>query len=757
MPSSQGRHSADDVLRATAQAASPPHAPARRAAWLVLAAIAVVLGSAGWIASLHIAAAHDDARARSLSKLDGQLADLQLLHWRGVAGDLEPQASLVRETLQWRKFRARADRTVPGLDTGGIEGLLAQTASDNAIPHRSVSEVRMSGRPLLDRLKTLSAAVDAETREAAQHAGATRARAWRLTALTGALAFGILSLVLIALARTRRAARRAIAAAARAEGERGALQASSRRFHALVRHASEAVIVLDAEGAVTFATPSVEGLLGRAELGGEVLSGFVAPEDAGRLDALVLAARERGDAVAGELAFVHREGRLVHAEVRVADRLSDPDVDGVVVAVRDVSERRRLERQLRRSARRDPLTGLPNRASFEDRLRAVLAEPDPRVAVLLLDVDEFETVNDSLGHTGGDQVLVTCAERLRTAAGDAAVARLGSDEFVVLLEGVAAAEHVERAARELAAAVALPMRIEGAEVPVSLTAGLALAQPGLGAEDLLRCADTALHIAQARGHGELQAYSPAMHAVARRRLELRAALSRAVRSQALELAYQPIVDLAGGEATGVEALVRWTLDGEAVPPSEFIPLAEASGLICELGAWVLERACADVAPLPLRVSVNVSAVQLRSAGFTAHVAGVLARTGLAPERLTLELTESVVVEDVAAVSEVFTALRTLGVRIAVDDFGTGFSSLASLAELPVDALKLDRSFIAAIGEREALVAGVISLADRLGLPIVAEGIETAEQLAALRRLGCGYGQGFHLGRPAPLAAVASPV
>jgi EAL domain-containing protein (putative c-di-GMP-specific phosphodiesterase class I) len=230
-----------------------------------------------------------------------------------------------------------------------------------------------------------------------------------------------------------------------------------------------------------------------------------------------------------------------------------------------------------------------------------------------------------------------------------------------------------------------------------------------------------------------------------------------VRAQTLGLAYQPIVDLASGDATGVEALVRWTLDGEAVPPSEFIPLAEATGLITELGAWVLERACADVAPLPLRVSVNVSAVQLRAAGFTGQVADVLARTGLAPDRLTLELTESVVVDDVAAVSEVFTALRTLGVRIAVDDFGTGFSSLASLAELPVDALKLDRSFIAAMGEREALVAGVISLADRLGLPIVAEGIETAEQLAALRRLGCGYGQGYHLGRPAPLAAVASPV
>jgi EAL domain-containing protein (putative c-di-GMP-specific phosphodiesterase class I) len=362
-------------------------------------------------------------------------------------------------------------------------------------------------------------------------------------------------------------------------------------------------------------------------------------------------------------------------------------------------------------------------------------------------------------------VLALCADRLRAAAGEATVARLGSDEFAVLLEDIAQAEHAERIARELAAAVSLPARIDGAEVPITVTAGLALAAPGLGPEDLLRCADTALHIAQSRGSGELQAYSPSMSANARRRLELRAALTHAVRAGALELAYQPIVDLERGEATGVEALSRWTLaDGALIPPSEFIPLAESSGLIVELGTWVLERACADVAPLrspcgePLRVSVNVSAVQLRAPGFPGQVADALERTGLAPSRLTLELTESVVVDDVQSVTETFAELRTLGVLIAVDDFGTGFSSLASLAELPIDALKLDRSFIAAMddgGPREALVAGVISLADRLGLPIVAEGIETPEQLATLRRLGCAYAQGYHLGRPAPLTALAA--
>jgi diguanylate cyclase (GGDEF)-like protein/PAS domain S-box-containing protein len=771
MPSSQGSHFADDVLRATARAGEPPEprVRVRRSAWLLVAAVAVVLGSAGWICALHAASGREQRRAEALISLDRRLDDLQLLHWRGVAGDLDPQASLVRETLRWRVFRIHAVRVMPALSgrpTDGIEGLLAQTASDVAVPRRSVAQVREAGAPLLARLETLSASIDAEIANAAEHARVSRARAWRLTALTGALALLIVTLLLAAFARTGIAARRAIASAARAEGERGALQASSRRFHALVRHASEAVIVLDAGGAVTFATPSVEGLLGRAELGGHALSAFVAPEDAGRLEALVHAARESGGAVAGEIALVHREGRLVHAEVRVADRLADPDVNGVVLAVRDVSERRRLERQLRRSARRDPLTGLPNRASFEDRVRAALAEPEPRAAVLLLDIDDFETVNDSLGHLGGDQVLITCAARLHLAAGDNLIARLGSDEFAVLLEGVTEAEHAERAARELAAAVSLPTKIDGAEVPVTVTAGLALAAPGLAAEDLLRCADTALHIAQSRGAGELQAYSPTMHANARRRLELRAALAHAVGAGTLELAYQPIVDLGRDEATGVEALLRWTLDGEPIPPSEFIPVAEAGGLIGDLGAWVLERACTAVAPLrtatgaPLNVSVNVSAVQLRASGFTGQVAETLRRTGFEPGRLTLELTESVVVDDVGAVGEVFAALRTLGVRISIDDFGTGFSSLASLADLPIDSLKLDRSFIAAMdqgGSREALVAGVISLAERLGLPIVAEGIETPEQLAVLRRLGCGFGQGYHLGRPAPLAAVASPV
>jgi diguanylate cyclase (GGDEF)-like protein/PAS domain S-box-containing protein len=759
-------------MRAAARAAHSPQrrlrGRRRRSAALLVAAVAVVLGSAAWIVALHRKAGDENDRGVRLVEVDRELHAIQLLQWRGIAGDLEPQIVLVQATVRWRGFRARLERLAPSL-TGkpldGVEGLLAQTMGEIGIPQQSLERARRVGAPLTTRIADVNRLVDVEIHRAEAASRTARARAWRLTGLTGGLALLIVTLLLTAWARTRRDVRRALAAAAHAEGERGALHASSRRFHALVQHASEAVLVIDADGDVSFATPSVDGLLGHADLDGRALAAFVAPEDAGRLEALVVAARESGVPSKGELTLVHRDGHLVHAEVRVADRLGDPDVGGVVLAVRDVSDRRRLERQLRHSAQRDPLTGLPNRASFEDRLRDVLAEDAPRAAVLLLDLDDFETVNDSLGHVGGDRVLVLCADRLRAAAGAATVARLGSDEFAVLLEGVSQPEHAERIARELAAAVSLPARIESADIPITVTAGLALAAPGLGPEDLLRCADTALHIAQSRGSGELQAYSPSMHTNARRRLELRAALTHAVRAGALELAYQPIVDLGRGEATGVEALLRWTLaDGTRIPPAEFIPLAESSGLIVELGAWVLERACADVAPLatpsgePLRVSVNVSAIQLRAPGFPGQVAGALERTGLAPSRLTLELTESVVVDDVVSVSEAFDDLRTLGVLIAVDDFGTGFSSLASLADLPIDALKLDRSFIAAMdggGSREALVAGVISLADRLGLPIVAEGIETAEQLATLRRLGCAFAQGYHLGRPAPLTALAA--
>jgi diguanylate cyclase (GGDEF)-like protein len=484
----------------------------------------------------------------------------------------------------------------------------------------------------------------------------------------------------------------------------------------------------------------------------------VDPLHHGRLDDLLVSARRMPDAAQGHLLLRHAAGHAVDADLRVADRVDDPDVDGIVLTLRDLSEQRELESELRQSALVDSRTGLANRARFERWLHDALGR-GADVVTVLIDLDDFKTINDSLGHPAGDRCLVAYAERLREAVGDSGrIARLGSDEFAVLIEGVTEPDSAEAFARRLTDAVAGAVRLDGTEVPLTASAGVSLSSPSDLAEDVLRGADTAAHAAKARGAGHVVVYTPSMHASAVRRLGLRAALASAVEREELELAYQPIVEVESGATKGLETLLRWrTSEGEPVAPADFIPVAEASGLIVPLGAWVLERACADAVGLgDLTVAVNVSAVQLRTPDFVGTVAGALERTGLAPERLTLELTESALMDDVEGVRTTFEALRALGVSIAVDDFGTGFSSLSTLADLPVDVLKLDRSFIRAMVDsppHQALVGGVVSLAERVGLPVVAEGVETAEQLEALRTLGCRWAQGYHLGRPAPLAAV----
>jgi diguanylate cyclase (GGDEF)-like protein/PAS domain S-box-containing protein len=752
----------DQLLREAARDEPAPPEPerARSSALLLVAAVVVVLLSGGWIAQMHLRAHAANLRANHIVQADRSLHEMEILRLRGRAGDLGISEAAVQDDASWARVRRE-------LDAAGMDALVARVDRLTPELHLDLGRPREAGPdPVLDTLELAEHSVDGEAARLDHSWTVDSARAWRLTGLTLALAFAIVGLLVAAWLRAHRAARRLAEASARAAGERGALRNAARRFRALVQHASEGVLVIDADGAVAYATPSLERLLGRPEheLEGRGFARLVAPEDAGRVEEMIATARRSGAPTGGELVLVHAGGHPVHVDVRVADRLGDPDVGGVVLTVRDVSERRRLERKLRQSARRDRLTGLPNRATFEDWLRDALAA-DEGLAVVLLDLDDFETVNDSLGHLAGDRLLMACADRLREAAGeDARIARIGSDDFGVLLAGAREPEHAERAARDLAGALSAPVRLDEAEVPVTVSAGMATAEPGMSAEDLLRCADSALHIAQARGHGELETYSPAMHADARRRLKLRGALARAVEEGGLDLAYQPIVDLARDEATAVEALLRWQLpDGTPVAPADFIPVAEAAGLIVGIGAWVLERACADVvgrrteSGAQLRVCVNVSAIQLRTAGFAAQVAAALERSGLPPEALTLELTESVMVDDVGAVIEALQLVRRLGVKVAIDDFGTGFSSLASLADLPVDELKLDRAFVAAMDggdAHEALVGGVVSLAERMGLPLIAEGVETPAQLAALRRLGCGWAQGFHLGRPGPLDAVA---
>ena len=728
---------------------------------VLLAGLVVVVGAwTALAATFQVKASHERHRTLTLVHADRHLHQLELLRGRTRDGDINAVQAALMGQRELRALSAGVD-DAPGsaalrARVGALERLAA-TIRD-AIGSGDGERLATASAEVGDELSRLDEVMDAEIARSQRAADRRSAFAWRLSAGSGAIALLLAALLLVAFGRTRRTANRLRTTRARAEGERSGLIDSNRRFRALVQHASDSVVLIDADRRITFATDSIERLLGHppATLIGEDVGALVDPDHRSRLAHLLAAAHRMPDATAAELMLRHRDGHAVHADLRVADRLDDADVAGVVLTVRDVSDRRRLETELQQSAIVDRHTGLANRARFEQWLQAALAR-GAAVATLLIALDDFKAINDSLGYAAGDRVLALWAQRLREAVGDRGrLARLGGDEFAVLVEGVSDPEHAESFARELLAAVSSAVHLDGSDVPLSASIGVALSAPGDLAEDLLRCSDTASHAAKSLGAGRVVVYSPSMRARAIRAMDLRAALPRAIEREELDLAYQPIVALATGATQGVEALLRWrTAEGEPVSPADFIPIAEASGLIVPIGAWVLERACSDIAPLAdLTVAVNVSAVQLRTPDFVGQVAKTLARSGLAPHRLVLELTESVLMDDVDDAIDAFCALRQLGVRIAIDDFGTGFSSLATLADLPIDMLKVDRSFIAAMGSspaHSALVGGVVSLADRLGLPVVAEGVETEEQLEALRDLGCALAQGYHLGRPGPLA------
>ena len=426
-----------------------------------------------------------------------------------------------------------------------------------------------------------------------------------------------------------------------------------------------------------------------------------------------------------------------------------------------------LEDQLVHQALHDPLTGLANRALFGDRLEHALARPmrpGATVAVLLIDLDDFKDLNDSLGHDAGDDLLTIIAARLQghAGAGDT-VARLGGDEFGLLLEDTNAAQAM-RMAEVMLEALARPVVLRGRDLVPTASIGIAIAA-GEDAETLLRNADTAMYAAKRQGKGRHTLFEPAMHATLLKRVDLAADLSRAVQDSQLHLCYQPEVHLRSGRIVGLEALLRWhhPTRGE-VSPGEFIPIAEDSGLIVPIGRWVLQQACHQAkrwqqqwpATPPLTLAVNLSARQLQHPAILDEVRAALAAADLDPHNLVLEITETAVMEQLHAAVAILTRLRELGVRLALDDFGTGYSSLSYLQRLPVDILKIDRTFIGGVtgsAEESALPRAIITLGQTLGLETVAEGIETAEQLATLRELGCQLGQGYHLARPLGPTAV----
>jgi diguanylate cyclase (GGDEF)-like protein/PAS domain S-box-containing protein len=534
----------------------------------------------------------------------------------------------------------------------------------------------------------------------------------------------------------------------------------------LVQNSSDVITVVDADAVVRYQTPSGRRVLGHdpALLVGQRLTGLLRPDDGRRLlEVLREAAATPETSVTLELPVWHREGRWCDTETTVTSLLHDPRIHGIVLNTRDVSERRRLEEALTRQAFSDALTGLANRALFRDSVEDALTNAQAgSVAVVFMDLNGFKAVNDSQGHAVGDKLLALVGHRLRNCVrpGDV-VARLGGDEFAVLVVGdkaeAGAVWVADRIRRVLAGDFVLDTR------SVSLGAAIGIAVNDEGAEtadQILRNADLAMYRAKAGQRTEFLRFEASMHDDLIARVDAEKDLRKAVDRGDLVLHYQPLVDLHTGAVVGAEALARWNHPERGlVSPTEFIELAEETGLVEQIGAWALRDAAMAAAAwqhyapadVPFRVSVNVSARQV-GPGLPRAVRDALATAGLPPGALTLEMTESVLMERPEEAAAILARLKTLGVRIAVDDFGTGYSSLSYLSRFPVDVLKIDRSFVEHV-ERESepseLVRTIIQLGRSLNLVTVAEGIETPAQRDAIIAMGCTLGQGYLFSRALP--------
>jgi diguanylate cyclase (GGDEF)-like protein len=441
-----------------------------------------------------------------------------------------------------------------------------------------------------------------------------------------------------------------------------------------------------------------------------------------------------------------------------------------VIVFRDVSAARAMARQMVHSAQHDFLTGLPNRMLLNDRISQAIAlgrRHGKQLAVLFLDLDGFKHINDSLGHPVGDRLLQSVAQRLVTCVrGADTVSRQGGDEFVVLLSELEHSKDAAAMAVRMLRAVAQMHALGDHDLHVTTSIGMSIyPEDGADAETLIKNADTAMYQAKENGRQCFQFFEPAMNVRAVERLSIEGSLRRALKQQEFELHFQPKVNLRTGAITGAEALLRWNHPQRGpIPPAQFIPVAEDCGLIVPIGQWVLREACEQArcwvdAGLPLAgIAVNISAMEFRDAGFLDGILRVLAQTRLDPALLELELTESVLMKNAVPAAAVLDTLRACGVRVAVDDFGTGFSSLSYLCKFPIDALKVDQSFVHAIASSAAeatIVTAVIGMARSLRLRVVAEGVETAEQLAFLRLHGCDEAQGYYLSRPAPAVQFAA--
>lgn len=551
-------------------------------------------------------------------------------------------------------------------------------------------------------------------------------------------------------------------------------QRSEARFRSLVQHGSDIITIVDAHGLIRYVSPAVERLLGyqpETLIGANLEQRLIHPND---LEAILtfyeVLISSPGKILTAEMKMQHRDGSWLHFELIGGNLLHDPNVQGLLITSRDVSERKVFEQQLQHQAFHDPLTGLPNRALFMNRLQHAMIRserhtPKDLLALLFVDLDLFKVVNDSLGHEAGDHLLVAVSNRLQQAVRPQdTVARFGGDEFMILLEDLPNEAAARAVAEEILQKLRMTETINGYEIVITASIGVALNLPGVNStSDLLRYADAAMYQAKREGKGRYHVFDGSTSTSLLERLELEQELRRALEQKEFRVFYQPIIDLATSEVIGMEALIRWEHPRLGlISPAQFIHTAEETGLIVPIGRWVLEEACRQAqqwqrehkGERPLELSVNLSAKQLQQANLVPEIAQILRETGLPPMSLKLEITESVAMNDAEGTMTRLHELRALGVKLAIDDFGTGYSSLSYLKRFPVDTLKIDRSFVSGLGqnaEDTAIVQAVVTMAHTVGLTVTAEGVETNEITNHLQGLGCDLAQGYYFAKPLPSA------
>lgn len=558
------------------------------------------------------------------------------------------------------------------------------------------------------------------------------------------------------------------------DAEQQVLRHSEEYFRTLVRNALDIIMISDSNGIIRYISPSSQRILGYPpdSLIGQPGATLAHADDLARVRHTLKDLSTSSEQIfTFEIRVLHCDGSWRFIEATAHNLLQNPNIHGIVFNAHDITERKIAEESLQYQAFHDPLTGLPNRALFLDRLQQALARTERQhsaIAILFLDFDNFKVINDSLGHEAGDQLLLTVAERLCTCVrpGDT-VARLGGDEFTILLEDLTNNYPVDELVARIQASLYKPLSLKGQEVIITVSIGIALnTSPTDEPTELMRAADVAMYQAKAQGKAKSVFFEPYMDVHAKARLLLELELRRALEQDEICVYYQPIITMATGSIMGVEALVRWQHPQHGIVlPSAFMTVAEETGLIIPIGQRVIELACHQLSEWqqqypdqpPLRLNINLSARQFQHPTLIADIQCVIEATGLSAQQLEFEITESLLLEDNARTRQTLDALKKLGVHLALDDFGTGYSSLAYLYRLPIDTVKIDRSFINHLGvntEAISIVNAVMNFAQTMKLQVTAEGIETDEQYGFVRNLGCQFGQGYYFTKPLPHHAIS---